>query len=121
MHEFWATATYEKHHIKFKMNKKSYSFDLETFRDMFQVCPKIPGQKFVDPLFEEEILAFLSNLGYPGAHEGTGISPWVPDVPTYGSDDERISWKYSDEENDDDETNVSKVKEDDDQEDDDDQ
>nr|GEX23408.1 hypothetical protein [Tanacetum cinerariifolium] len=39
---------------------------METFRDMFQICPKIPGQKFIDPLFEEEILTFLSNLGYPG-------------------------------------------------------
>ncbi|GJR35613.1 hypothetical protein Tco_1211297 [Tanacetum coccineum] len=66
MHEFWATATYQKHHIKFNMNKKSYSFDLETFRDMFQICLKLPGHKFVDPLFEEEILAFISDLGYPG-------------------------------------------------------
>nr|GEU62860.1 retrovirus-related Pol polyprotein from transposon TNT 1-94 [Tanacetum cinerariifolium] len=65
MHEFWATATYQKHHIKFKMNKKSYSFDLETFRDRFQIYPKILGQKFVDPPFEEEILTFLSYFRYP--------------------------------------------------------
>nr|GEV44280.1 hypothetical protein [Tanacetum cinerariifolium] len=57
-----------------------------------------------------------------GAHEGTGVSPGVPNVPAYGSDDERISWKSSDEEeDDDDDTNVSKVKDDDDQEDDNDQ
>ncbi|GJR47305.1 hypothetical protein Tco_1315408 [Tanacetum coccineum] len=30
------------------------------------------------------------------ADEGTGISPGVPDVPTYGSEDEQISWKSSD-------------------------
>ncbi|GKE94181.1 hypothetical protein Tco_1579036, partial [Tanacetum coccineum] len=36
-----------------------------------------------------------------GADEGTGGKPGVPDVPTYGSDDEKISWKSSDEENDD--------------------
>ncbi|GJY53498.1 hypothetical protein Tco_0445162 [Tanacetum coccineum] len=30
MHEFWATISYHKHCIKFKMNKKNYSFDLET-------------------------------------------------------------------------------------------
>ncbi|GJV92237.1 hypothetical protein Tco_1540050 [Tanacetum coccineum] len=48
------------------MNKKSYSFDMETFRQMFQIWPKVPGQKFVDPPFEEEILVFLSDLGYPG-------------------------------------------------------
>ncbi|GJV32025.1 retrovirus-related pol polyprotein from transposon TNT 1-94 [Tanacetum coccineum] len=66
MHEFWATVTFQKHNIKFKMNKKSYSFDLETFRHMFQICPKVPVQKFVNPLFEEEILVFMSDLGYPG-------------------------------------------------------
>ncbi|GJZ73132.1 hypothetical protein Tco_0637278, partial [Tanacetum coccineum] len=66
MQEFWATVTYQKHHIRFKMNKKSYSFDMETFRYMLLFCPKLPGQKFVDPLFEEEILTFIRELGYPG-------------------------------------------------------
>ncbi|GJW52811.1 hypothetical protein Tco_0096896, partial [Tanacetum coccineum] len=33
-----------------------------------------------------------------GADEGTGGKPRVLDVPTYGSDDEQISWKSSDEE-----------------------
>ncbi|GJU22767.1 hypothetical protein Tco_1156109 [Tanacetum coccineum] len=66
MHEFWATVSYHKHCIKFKLNKKNHSFDLETFRDMLQICPNLPGQKFVDPPFEEEILAFIRELGYPG-------------------------------------------------------
>ncbi|GKB02762.1 hypothetical protein Tco_0830851, partial [Tanacetum coccineum] len=48
------------------MNKKSYSFDLETFINMFQICPKVHGHKFVDPPFEEEILVFMSDLGYSG-------------------------------------------------------
>nr|GEV01641.1 hypothetical protein [Tanacetum cinerariifolium] len=29
-------------------------------------------------------------------HEGIGALPWVLDVPTYGSDDEKISWKSND-------------------------
>ncbi|GJR06189.1 hypothetical protein Tco_0529173 [Tanacetum coccineum] len=29
------------------------------------ICPNLPGQKFVDPPFEEEILAFIRELGYP--------------------------------------------------------
>nr|GEV42409.1 retrovirus-related Pol polyprotein from transposon TNT 1-94 [Tanacetum cinerariifolium] len=150
---------------KFKMNKKSYSFDLETFKDMFQICPKVPSQKFVDPPFEKEILAFMSDLGYPsniktlsevkveilpqpwrtfgiiinkclseakhnftalnpagsGAHEETSVTLGVPDVPTYESNDEQISWKSSDDEDDDDETSVSKDEDHYDQEDDDDQ
>ncbi|GJZ14679.1 hypothetical protein Tco_0550356 [Tanacetum coccineum] len=36
-----------------------------------------------------------------GADEGTGVKPGVPDVPSYNSDDEQISWKSSDEEEDD--------------------
>ncbi|GJX06727.1 hypothetical protein Tco_0194659 [Tanacetum coccineum] len=192
MHEFWATVTYQKHHIRFRMNKKSYSFDLDTFRNMLQMCPKLPGQKFVDPPFEEEILTFMRELGYSGnikllsdvkhevvqkygdilpdnlttqvmkeseaykayyafstgkaipkpkymklaiersktqlhssqpsgsgAHEGTGITLGVPDVPIYGSDKEQISWKSSDEEDDDDdEANIGKDEDDNDHDDD---
>ncbi|GJW73284.1 hypothetical protein Tco_0132654 [Tanacetum coccineum] len=56
-----------------------------------------------------------------GAHKGTGVTPGVPDVPTYGFDDEQISWKSSDEEDDDDdESNIGKDEDDDDQEDNDD-
>ncbi|GKE49004.1 hypothetical protein Tco_1480262 [Tanacetum coccineum] len=240
------------------MNKKSYSFDMETFRNMLQMCPKLPRQKFVDPPFEEEILTFIRELGYPGnikllsdvkvdtltqpwrtfgtiinkclsggpnlldrkqgvkeeqiyvlpkihesyhqslhvtrsihskkkqdrlskteqapkpspskrvkatakvaksgkkkqsalgletlsevaltkaeqfklatkrsliqthnsyasgsgAHKGTGVTPGVPDVQKYGSDDEQLSWKSSDEEDDDDEANVGKDEDDDEQ------
>nr|GEU28841.1 hypothetical protein [Tanacetum cinerariifolium] len=31
---------------------------------MLQICPDVLGQKFVDHLFEEEILAFIRKLGY---------------------------------------------------------
>ncbi|GKD21596.1 hypothetical protein Tco_1223299 [Tanacetum coccineum] len=48
-------------------------------------------------------ISYASSLG---ADEGTGSLPGVPDVPTYDSDDEQISWKSSEEDNDD-EVNVS--------------
>ncbi|GKB24164.1 hypothetical protein Tco_0863565 [Tanacetum coccineum] len=48
------------------MKKKSYSFDMETFRSMLMICPKPPGLKFEDPPFEEEILNFIRELGYSG-------------------------------------------------------
>nr|GEV31543.1 hypothetical protein [Tanacetum cinerariifolium] len=48
------------------MNKKSYSFSLDTFKNMLQMCPKLPGQKFVDPPFKEDILTFMRELGYSG-------------------------------------------------------
>ncbi|GKC64818.1 hypothetical protein Tco_1097416 [Tanacetum coccineum] len=46
-----------------------------------------------------------SHASGSGADEGTGSIPGVPDVPTYESDDEQISWKSSEEDND--EVNVS--------------
>ncbi|GKA42772.1 hypothetical protein Tco_0735432 [Tanacetum coccineum] len=60
------SASYHKHSIRFKLNIKRYSFDLDTFRNMLQICPKLLGQQFVDPPFEEEILTFMRELGYPG-------------------------------------------------------
>ncbi|GJR05659.1 hypothetical protein Tco_0528643 [Tanacetum coccineum] len=48
------------------MNKKNYSFDLETFKDMLLIFLNLLGQKFEDPLFEEEILDFIRELGYHG-------------------------------------------------------
>ncbi|GKD15496.1 hypothetical protein Tco_1199903 [Tanacetum coccineum] len=47
-----------------------------------------------------------------GADEGIGSIRGVPDVPTYEFDDEKISWKSS-EEDDDDEVNVSEYNDDD--------
>nr|GFB63988.1 hypothetical protein [Tanacetum cinerariifolium] len=53
----------------------------------------------------------ISHASGSGADEGTGIIPGVPDVPTYESDDEEISWESS-EEDDDDEVNMSEHDED---------
>ncbi|GJR11657.1 hypothetical protein Tco_0794309 [Tanacetum coccineum] len=36
-----------------------------------------------------------SHASGSGANKGTGVTPGVPDVPTYESDDEEISWKTS--------------------------
>ncbi|GKA87311.1 hypothetical protein Tco_0809022, partial [Tanacetum coccineum] len=47
-----------------------------------------------------------------GADEGTGVSPGVPDVPTYRFEDEHISWKSNDQD-DDDEVSISKDDDDD--------
>ncbi|GJY19260.1 hypothetical protein Tco_0390751 [Tanacetum coccineum] len=204
MQEFWVTSSRHHSSLRFKMNGKSHTVNVCNFRDMLQICPKLPGQKFEDPPFEEEILSFIRDLGHTSeikvlsdvnvnhmhqprrsfdiygailpqhltnqamleseayktyheyatgekipkpkyvknkadpesspkkksaqaskgkriktstkthsshasgssADEGTGVIPGVPDVPTYNSDDEQISWKSSDK-GDDDEVNVS--------------
>nr|GEV49211.1 retrovirus-related Pol polyprotein from transposon TNT 1-94 [Tanacetum cinerariifolium] len=52
------------------------------------------------------------------AHKGTGVIPGVLDVPTYRSDDEKISWKSNDYEDDDDQDDDNADDEDDDDQDD---
>ncbi|GJW92775.1 retrovirus-related pol polyprotein from transposon TNT 1-94 [Tanacetum coccineum] len=64
MQEVWATVT--KHHfsLRFKMNSKSHTVNVDNFRDMLKICPKLPSQKFEDPPFEEEILSYIRDLGH---------------------------------------------------------
>nr|GFB28458.1 hypothetical protein [Tanacetum cinerariifolium] len=62
MHEFWATAYIHQHSIRFKMNNKKHIVNLESFRDMLHISPRIPGQSFDELPFEEEILEFIRFL-----------------------------------------------------------
>ncbi|GJV22258.1 uncharacterized mitochondrial protein-like protein [Tanacetum coccineum] len=66
MQEFWATAKVHHHSICFKMNNKKHIVNLEYFRDMLQICPKLPNQQFGELPFEEAILTFLRDLGHNG-------------------------------------------------------
>nr|GEX54460.1 zf-CCHC domain-containing protein/UBN2 domain-containing protein [Tanacetum cinerariifolium] len=42
MQEFWATVSIHHTSLRFKMNNKSYTLNLENLRDMLQICPKLP-------------------------------------------------------------------------------
>nr|GEW27343.1 hypothetical protein [Tanacetum cinerariifolium] len=64
--EFWAIATVHHHSIWFKMDNKKHIVNLEYFREMMHICPRLPGKTFDDLPFEEEILAFLRCLGHIG-------------------------------------------------------
>ncbi|GJV09736.1 hypothetical protein Tco_1351277 [Tanacetum coccineum] len=66
MQEFWATATVHHHSIRFKMYNKKHIVNLEYFRAMLQICPKLPNQQFEELPFEEAILTFLKDLGHSG-------------------------------------------------------
>nr|GEU99924.1 hypothetical protein CTI12_AA250730 [Tanacetum cinerariifolium] len=48
MQEFWATATVHHHSIRFKMDNKKRIVNLEYFREMMHICPRLPGLKYVD-------------------------------------------------------------------------
>nr|GEZ49166.1 hypothetical protein [Tanacetum cinerariifolium] len=64
MQEFWATAYVHQHSIRFKMDTRKNIIDLEAFRDMLHISPRVPGQSFAELPFEEEILEFLRFLGH---------------------------------------------------------
>nr|GEY92199.1 hypothetical protein [Tanacetum cinerariifolium] len=46
------------------MDTKKHVLDLEAFREMLHISPRIPGQPFAELPFEEEILEFLRFLGH---------------------------------------------------------
>nr|GEX39364.1 hypothetical protein [Tanacetum cinerariifolium] len=41
MQEFWATANVHHHSIRFKMDNKKHIVNLESFREMLHICPRI--------------------------------------------------------------------------------
>nr|GEZ51431.1 hypothetical protein [Tanacetum cinerariifolium] len=46
------------------MNNKKRIVNLEYFREMLHICPRLPSQTFDELPFKEEILAFLRYLGH---------------------------------------------------------
>nr|GEV78791.1 hypothetical protein [Tanacetum cinerariifolium] len=67
MQEFWATTTVHHLTIRFKMHNKKHILDLESFRNILHICPRVHGQPFAKPPFKEEILAFIHFLGHSAA------------------------------------------------------
>nr|GFB96275.1 hypothetical protein [Tanacetum cinerariifolium] len=64
MQEFWATAKLHHNSIRFKIDTRKSVLDLEDFREMLHISPRIPNQPFADLHTEEEVLDFLRFLGY---------------------------------------------------------
>ncbi|GJX67382.1 hypothetical protein Tco_0303109 [Tanacetum coccineum] len=60
------TTKVHHHSIRFKMNNKKHIVNLEYFKQMLQICPKLHDQQFEELPFEEEILTFLKDLVYSG-------------------------------------------------------
>ncbi|GKC82938.1 retrovirus-related pol polyprotein from transposon TNT 1-94, partial [Tanacetum coccineum] len=66
MQEFWVTIS--RHHslLCFKLNGKSHTVNVDNFRDMLKIFPKLLGQEFEEPPLEYEILSFSKDLGHTG-------------------------------------------------------
>nr|GFA43730.1 hypothetical protein [Tanacetum cinerariifolium] len=66
MHQFWHTITKIKNSssYKLKLDKKKCTIDVEVFRDILQISPRLPNQEFVvPPSSDEEIVSFIKELG----------------------------------------------------------
>ncbi|GKB40848.1 hypothetical protein Tco_0885790 [Tanacetum coccineum] len=66
MQEFWVTVSRHHSSLRFMLNGKSHTVNVDNFRDMLKIFPKLPGQKFEEPPLEEDILSFIRDLGHTG-------------------------------------------------------
>ncbi|GJS53546.1 hypothetical protein Tco_0626908 [Tanacetum coccineum] len=64
MHQFWATVNKHNASYRFKIDNKRFSMNVEVFREILNICPRIPGQEFDEPPSEEEALSFIRDLGH---------------------------------------------------------
>ncbi|GKB68015.1 hypothetical protein Tco_0929427 [Tanacetum coccineum] len=67
MHQFWNSVNkvQSSSSYRFKINNKKFKVDVEVFRDILQICPKLTDQPFDIPSFtDEEIMSFIYELGY---------------------------------------------------------
>ncbi|GJT22129.1 hypothetical protein Tco_0892066 [Tanacetum coccineum] len=66
MHEFWDTIYKHGSSYRFKIDNKKFVVDVKVFREILNICLRIPGQEFSDSPFEEETLSFIRHLGHTG-------------------------------------------------------
>ncbi|GJV41182.1 hypothetical protein Tco_1419622 [Tanacetum coccineum] len=53
--------------LRFKIDKKKrFKLTLEVFKDIFQICPRVPGRDFDALPSEEDTISFLRDLGHTG-------------------------------------------------------
>ncbi|GJT80985.1 hypothetical protein Tco_1055327 [Tanacetum coccineum] len=67
MHQFWDFVYKHDTFYIFKMDKrKRFKLNLEIFRDILKICPRVQGQDFDALPTDEEIVSFLRELGHTG-------------------------------------------------------
>ncbi|GJY58386.1 retrovirus-related pol polyprotein from transposon TNT 1-94, partial [Tanacetum coccineum] len=65
MQQFWFTINKkDSTTYKFNIEKKSYKIDMEVFKEIFQIYPRLPNLDFVELLSDEEIVSFIKKLGH---------------------------------------------------------
>ncbi|GJX79825.1 uncharacterized mitochondrial protein-like protein, partial [Tanacetum coccineum] len=66
MQEFWVTVFRHHSSLHFKLNGKSHTVNIDNFKDMLKIFPKLHSQIFEEPPLEDEILSFIRDLGHTG-------------------------------------------------------
>nr|GEX23192.1 hypothetical protein [Tanacetum cinerariifolium] len=65
MHQFWDTIHKYENSYKFKIDKKKkFDINLEIFKDIFQIFPRVYGQNFDELPIDEDIVSFFKELGH---------------------------------------------------------
>ncbi|GJZ04269.1 hypothetical protein Tco_0537544 [Tanacetum coccineum] len=68
MQQFWfiIKKTKKTPFYEFGLSEKKFSVDVELFRKILDIFSRVPNEDFVAPPSEEDLLAFLIELGYEG-------------------------------------------------------
>ncbi|GJU06333.1 hypothetical protein Tco_1122763 [Tanacetum coccineum] len=66
MHQLWATINKHNASYRFKIDNKRFFMNVEVFREILNICPRILGQEFDELSSEEEALSFIHELGHSG-------------------------------------------------------
>ncbi|GKE37658.1 hypothetical protein Tco_1461063, partial [Tanacetum coccineum] len=67
MHQFWDSIHKYETSYRFRMDKKKkFDLNLEIFRDIFQICPRVHSQNFNQLPTDEVIVSFFKKLGHTG-------------------------------------------------------
>ncbi|GJV96816.1 hypothetical protein Tco_1548393 [Tanacetum coccineum] len=71
MHQFWNCVYKHDDFYRFKLDKKKrFKLTLEVFKDIFQICPRVPGRDFDALPSEEDTLSFLRDHGHTRSLSG---------------------------------------------------
>ncbi|GJR56852.1 hypothetical protein Tco_1499014 [Tanacetum coccineum] len=66
MHQFWDSIQKHDTSYRFRMDKKKkFYLNLKTFRDIFQICPRVHCQDFNELPTNEDIVTFFKELVSP--------------------------------------------------------
>ncbi|GJZ71874.1 hypothetical protein Tco_0635725 [Tanacetum coccineum] len=65
MHQFWDSIHKYENSYRFRMDKnKKFDLNLEIFKVIFQICPRVSGQNFNALPTDEYIVSFFKELGH---------------------------------------------------------